>query len=213
MKLKVDSLIAILKNKKFAPMIMLAIIDLILLIAILYISFNLFTIYNQVTAVEESIKTDEQTMQLVKENTDVFGSQIDSYNSALNLLIPDDEGYFTVISALEALSAKSGVLIDSYSIDLDSTTQEKLSLDVVIKADSKQLTKFISDYPYISGRLIVNEGLNYDPSNPISLKFSLNLYHKPYKVDNSDTSTSNTPKIDKGDIKLIESILDWQSAN
>ena len=53
----------------------------------------------------------------------------------------------------------------------------------------------------------------YDPSNPISLKFSLNLYHKPYKVDNSDTSTSNTPKIDKGDIKLIESILDWQSAN
>lgn len=213
MKLKLATIFSILKSKKFAPMTALAVVDLILLMAFLYIGFNLFTIYNQVTAVEDSIKIDEQTMKLVKENTDVFGSQIDSYNSALNLLIPDDEGYFTVISALEALSAKSGVLIDSYSIDLESTTQEKLSLNVTLNASSEQLTKFISDYPYITGRLIVNEGLSYDPSNPTSLEFSLNLYHKSVPADNSGTSTSNVPKIDKNDIQLIQGIIDWQLAN
>lgn len=192
-----------LSLRPFYPIIGLIVINLILIGGVIFGGFNLtekYTIYSQ-------LKTETDTLQgqvdLVNENRKIDQDKLDAYNELLTKLIPEEEDYFFVISAIEQLSTQTGFSLSRYSINLSSSTAEKLSLNIDGGGDANSFLRFLNTYQYGGGRLITNENMEFSPQNFRSVRLSLNFYHRKTPA----TPPTGNKKITEQDFKLIEDIL------
>lgn len=201
MKLDSKTLKAFFQNKNVYPTLLILFVDLILLVGLVFFGFQLRAKYNELIASEDNVQSMKATITLIRNNQSIFNGRIDEYNDLLEKLIPDNESYFAVITTLEQLATRTGVIINSYSVNLDSTTEEKLTLSVTIEGDSTSLQRFIQEYRYGGGRLLTTDGLNITPSEFESMTFSLNFYHNEFK----DT-VSSTSRVAASDLELLDTI-------
>lgn len=96
----------------------------------------------------------------------------------LNTLIPNVEDYFSIIYALEKLSQKSGFMITSYTVNVKTSTSEKLKISVTGVGNSQSFVNFLKDYNFSGGRLITSDKIQLDPNFFGSLKIDLSFYSK-----------------------------------
>jgi hypothetical protein len=96
----------------------------------------------------------------------------------LNTLIPDVEDYFSVIYALEQLSKKTNFVITSYSVNVKTSTTDKLRINVTGVGDSQSLINFLKDYNFSGGRLITSDKVQLDPNFSGSIIINLTFYNK-----------------------------------
>ncbi|HRN69878.1 MAG TPA: hypothetical protein PLS49_01725 [Candidatus Woesebacteria bacterium] len=190
-----------LQNKHFYPTIIIVFLDIVLLGVLIYMGFQLHGTYNEMIASQDKVQQMKATITLIRNNQTIFDGRIDEYNTTLERLIPDAESYFSVISTLEQLSARTGVTINSYSVNLDATTEEKLTLSVTIMGDPTAIEKFIQEYQYAGGRLLTTDGLNINPQELESVTFSLNFYHNEFK-----DAVSSSSQVKTSDLELLEEI-------
>jgi hypothetical protein len=151
-------------------------------------------------ATQDKVQEMKATITLIRNNQSIFNGRIEEYNDELKQLIPDQESYFSVISTLEQLASRTGVVINSYSVNLNSTTEEKLTLSVTIEGDENSIQEFIKQYRYGGGRLLTTDGLNITPDDLQSVTFSLNFYHNEFKdtvSSNSRVTTEDLQKLDE----------------
>lgn len=201
MKLDLKIIKTFLQNKHFYPTLIIVVLDIVLLGVLIFMGFRLYATYNEMIASQDRVQEMKATITLIRNNQTIFDGRIDEYNSILQQLIPDNESYFSVISTLEQLSEKTGVTINSYSVNIDATTEEKLTLSVTILGDQIGIEQFIQEYKYAGGRLLTTDGLKINPQELESVTVSLNFYHNAFK----DTVSSSS-QVTSADLELLEEI-------
>lgn len=94
----------------------------------------------------------------------------------MNKLIPETEDYFSIISALEELSAKTNFIITSYQIDLKNSQGHKLSLNITGTGDEQSFINFLQQYNFQGERLITAEKISLGKDKTGSFSLLLNFY-------------------------------------
>jgi len=196
----------LLISKKYISVVLFIALDIVFLIFISYLGYKIYGVYSETQALNAEIDQLKSSSLLIKNNKDLLEDNIGQYNTALDSIIPDTETYFQVISAFEQLEAKTGVNIESYSINLSETTEDKMSLSLTITGTKESIETLFEKYHYFGGRLMTNEKLEFTPEGLDSMTFLVNLYHA--KIDESAAGSSGSNVISKDDIELIKQIAD-----
>lgn len=199
---QLDKIKRFILNANFLPIALFIVMDFVLLGFIIYLGLNAWNLYNDLELKKSNLEGTKQTANLIKNNKALLEENIDKYNDMLNQLIPDEESYFKVIAAFEQLGAKTGVNIESYSINLDDTTEEKLSLELTVSGTRENVEQMFRDYNFVSGRLITNEKMMVSFDDGASTTFTVNLIHRPFV--SSDSQTTET--ITQEDVDFLEEI-------
>ncbi len=202
MNIDISALKRITKYKIIYPILLLGIIDLGLVIGVFFIGNTLYQKYLSVQAEKDKISQLKSRVVLVRNNKEIFDGRVDEYNEILEKLIPDEESYFSVITALDALANRTGVTITSYSINLKSTTEEKLTLSLVIDGDQEALNKLLADYMFAGGRLITNEESTIAvEEEEQSLSISFNFLHKKF-----NNTVISSVVVSERDIQFLDEV-------
>lgn len=202
MNIELKSVKTVLKRRSIYPTAMLFLINIAIVIGIITLGNNLFLKYKILETEKDALFKLRSKVVLVRNNKEIFNGKIEEYNIILGRLIPDEESYFSVISALETLASKTGVTIDTYTIDLKSTTVEKLTLSLGISGDPGAINQLLQNYTYVSGRLLTNEKSTFSSDeDQKEVSISFNFYHKPFK-----DAVSPGTIINEKDIQLLEEI-------
>lgn len=102
--------------------------------------------------------------------------EIEEDVKVMNKLIPETEDYFLIIAALEELSAKTNFVITSYEINLSSSKDHKLSLNVSGTGDHQSFINFLQQYNFQGERLITIENISLGKDKTGSFGLLLNFY-------------------------------------
>ncbi|MDA1317118.1 MAG: hypothetical protein O3B87_03785 [bacterium] len=172
-------LLQIVHDKLFLPTALYVVMDLILLSFIVYLSFTIYDKYQEVVTIETEIVDLKLSADLVRGNKDLVQENIEQYNELLDALIPSEETYFQIIAALDQLENETGAVIQSYSIDLQETTEKKLSLALTVGGDEKSIQNLLERYVYGSGRLMTNQSVSLSFTELSTFSFDINLIHLP----------------------------------
>lgn len=123
--------------------------------------------------------------------------QLDDDIRLLNSLIPEAEDYFSIIYALETLSKKTGFIITSYTVNMKSSTKEKLNLTVTGVGDTTSFVNFLENYNYAGGRLITSDKIELNPQESSAIKVNLTFYNKKVPLNFSEGIEINPKTIDE----------------
>jgi len=193
--------LVLFQNKTVVSSSVVLILFITTLTAAIVMGLRLYGDYIALQTRTQEIEDARTSVRLIQNNKTLMSENIDEYNKILEKLIPDNESYFLVITALEQLATRSGVRIVSYSIDLSATTEEKLTLAVEIEGDITSIENFMKQYNFTGGRLITNESLSLNLIDLQNITFSLNFFHKEFQdgVEGSSIASEN-------DIREIDDI-------
>lgn len=180
MKLKIKPYIFYLLKENF-----LYIIGLFFILILLFFVF--FIGINKVIKSNKEIKKLEIELLDLKNQIAAFNyddkkeKKISESIELLNMLIPDLEDYFSIIYALEKLSYKTGFMIVGYSVDVASSSKNKIKLSVSGIGDSNSFLNFLSEYNFGGGRLITSDNIEYNSQKSGVIKINLTFYNKNQK--------------------------------
>ena len=189
------------QNKVAVSTFVVVILLITTLTVAIVIGLRLYGDYTTLQLRSQEIEDARTSVRLIQNNKTLVSQNIDKYNEILEKVIPDKESYFLVITALEQLAARTGVRVASYSIDLTSTTEEKLTLEVEIEGDLASIENFMKEYQFAGGRLITNERLSLNLKDLQNTSFSLNFFHKEFQDGVEGSSIAG-----KNDIKEVDDI-------
>jgi len=153
----------------------------------LIISFivSIFIFINKQVDNSDKTMTLENDIQMLKTKVDFInlqakiqkeGIDTDTLNKLLGALVPEEEDYFSIITALDTLSTKTGFLITSYSLDLSRSSPTKLSISVEGTGDQAAFLKFLDSYSFGGGRLITVDSIDYQTQGFFTIKLAVNFY-------------------------------------
>ncbi len=195
----------LLISKKYISVVLFVLLDIVFILFLVYLGYKIYGVYSETQALKAEIDQLKSSSLLIKNNKDLLEDNISEYNAILDKMIPDSETYFQVISTLEQLEDRMGVNVESYSINLPETTEEKMSLTLTISGTKESIETLFENYRYSGGRLITNEKLEYSREGLESTTFIVNMFHAASDTTlSSDTSGSNI--ISTEDIEFIKSI-------
>lgn len=202
MQPQLDALRNVFRYKIIYHVMVIYVCALFLIAGISYISFRLYNTWSELSDLNAEVDTFKSTVDFIKNNRDLVAAHIDDYNRTLEQLIPDEESYFSVISALEKMSSETGVIIKSYTIDLEATSMSKLSLRVEVTGPAEALQKLLENSTFVGGRLITIEKVDLVNTEEGTSMFLFNFYHGQYTVGTSVPQEKLTQK----DIQILEDI-------
>lgn len=156
-----------------------------------------------------TLTRDVQNLQkraLLFNNVFTSETDLDSNVKLLNELVPNMEDYFSVIYALEKLSQKTSFIITSYTIDLKSSTPEKLKLSITGTGDRNAFLKFLSEYNFGGGRLITSDKIELTPQISGQIKVDVTFYNKKITSSNNPLTYQISPQLLQELSKLKEKV-------
>lgn len=103
---------------------------------------------------------------------------LDQYIKLLNSLIPNAEDYFSIIRSLEILSQKTGFIITSYRVGLNTKIKDRFKLSITGIGDTSAFLNFLENYNYGGGRLITSDKIELNPEVDTAIKVNLTFYNK-----------------------------------
>jgi hypothetical protein len=188
--------------KRHMPLLV-AIGVLVILVALTYGTYTAFLAdQSKLSKLDREVKDLKAKTTILKSNTSLTKERITEYNIMLSRLIPDKEDYFSIVYALEQLSAATGFTVVSYAINLDASTSEKLAITIQGDGDPETFLSFLKNYPFAGGRLITNEKIEFSSSEIGKIRLSLNFYSKKLPKNASGDVTN----ISNNDLKLMEHV-------
>jgi hypothetical protein len=150
----------------------------ILIIITIGIGFKEYSNYNKKNTTLKAELIQLQNKITLMTTAIPSSAKLDEDVMFLNTLIPNVEDYFSIIYALEKLSQKSNFIITEYTVNVGSSTSEKLRIEVTGTGDSQSFISFLKEYNYGGGRLITSDKINIDPNLLGSIKIDLTFYVK-----------------------------------
>lgn len=136
---------------------------------------------NKINALTKDVKSLQERVNLFR-NASISNEDLDTNIKILNSLVPNTEDYFSVIYALEKLSQKTNFIITSYTINLKSSTQNKLKLSITGTGDRNTFLKFLNEYNFSGGRLITSDKIELTPQISGQIKIDVTFYNKNSSV-------------------------------
>jgi len=191
------------KARGFKQLLLLGTLNLVLIALFSYLAIRVYENYSSYTVLNTQKESLKQNALLVKNNADLLQDSILSYNNTLERLIPTEENYFRIISAFENLSAQTGIPINDYSINIDQTTDSKITFDFSIEGAPLAIEKFFNTYKYASGRYISISQVSFSfDEEKTTASLSLTLYNSP----KATTQSTDIQIVNKNQIEKIEEI-------
>ncbi len=161
----------------------------LLLLAFIIIPFFISQISTTSTKLQD-LKTEvdnlENKRKILQAVINENGNEIDQDLALVTGLIPDAEDYFSMIYSLEKLSADTGFSINSYTVNLTRSNENKLSLTVTGVGDSTAFLNLLKTYNYGGGRLITAEKIGIDPLEQNGVSLDLNFYNRQATLDSTE---------------------------
>ncbi|OGK08303.1 hypothetical protein A2767_04355 [Candidatus Roizmanbacteria bacterium RIFCSPHIGHO2_01_FULL_35_10] len=176
----------------------------LLLISTLLVYFN-FTQYQakrvKITALNSELESYNKKKSLIDFKNNVVDTEfdLDTANLVLSQLIPPQEDYFSVLAALEIISAKTNFIITSYNIIVENSTAGKLAVLVEGEGDASTFLEFLKEYNFSGGRLITIDKIDYSQDAFKDTKININVYS-----GKTDSSRDNSGDVD---LELMRTIL------
>lgn len=159
-------------------------LNIVALFLILFVlSINSGKVYDnnqKIDRLSSDIRDLQRRVDLVK-GTAFSEESLDSSVKMLSSLIPNTEDYFSIIYTLEKLSQKTNFVISSYSINLKSSTKNKLKLTVTGTGDQSSFLAFLSEYNFGGGRLITSDKIELNRQTSGQIKIDIAFYSKETK--------------------------------
>lgn len=191
MKLKIkSSTIYLLKQNTICFIIVLILILLSFFIPRFLL--NQYANNNQkIENLKKNLSDLENKKRVIVQLNQNSAENLDEDAKLLNLLIPQIEDYFSIISTLDTLSQKTGFLITSYVIDLKNSGTDKLVLNIHGLGDQKSFLKFLNEYNVGGGRLITSEKMEYNSASAGGTSLSMTFYTAKVNVADKNQATSD----------------------
>lgn len=211
MNLKIDRYTAALLKENFLSFILIFVSVMVLI----FIKNYYFSIYKKNKEKLNQLKTEIEKLERAKKQLEKFYSitnDVDKYYQTVNLLLPDKENIFTIISALENLSSTTGFYISGYTlspVNEDNTVVTEVTITGF--GNSQALLNLLKNYNFGSGRFITMEKVNYKSSleSTIKLVFKFHTRKSPELKD-----ISQIISIDDEDLNWLENIsnrVKWEN--
>ena len=178
----------------------LVFIFLLSIIFIFYMRFNQQK--KEVELMTGEVQMLKNRYDTLKYNTSLTENQIKDYNKLLASLVPETEDFFSIIYALEGISAASHFSITEYQIDVNRTTGEKLTLTIQGSGDTSSFFAFLQDYHFSGGRLVTSDKIVYGGDNVGTTRIALTFYNKRFTFNES----VQVPQLSKAEIDKLEAI-------
>jgi Tfp pilus assembly protein PilO len=139
--------------------------------------------------------------------------KVEGYNTLLLQLIPEQEDYFLLIASIERFSQRTGLKVDTYSVDVPKEGSDKFTMTITGSFAPNQLQRFLDNYQFGTGRLVTieNMSLTQNPNatiQPLDVRMTINLYSRKVSTSNLIRVGSLSQK----DIDLMESISEKMKA-
>lgn len=162
-----------------------------------------FLTFNSTKTFENAQKTNALTNEVqnlqrrasIFKNVSLSEEDLDSTIKTLNELIPNSEDYFSVIYALEKLSQKTNFVVSSYTINLKSSTPEKLKLSIAGVGDRNAFLKFLSEYNFGGGRLITSDKIELTPQISGQINVDVTFYSKKTNLSQNQQASKISPTL------------------
>jgi hypothetical protein len=203
MKLKIDYyLLKLAKENLIFLLFFIGLIFIYIFFMLNFLKKNVEVNMN-ITKFTQEISDLKKKAELVSYKQEIIKEGIDlkEANNLFTKLIPNEEDYFSVIAAFEKISQDTNFLIINYSINLKSSTKDKLSLTIEGKGDQDAFFKFLKDFRYIGKRLITIDKIDYRSTGFLEVSLIVNFYSG--KNNNMLTTASKLTDEEK---KLIQTI-------
>ena len=200
---------SLFKTKGFYTVFFLVIVDIILFGLLLYGFFFTYQRFSSLIQERVALEENRQKAQLVRNNKQQLETDIADYNEVLDRLIPNQESYFQIINAFEKLSLATNLPIENYTINVEDTTSEKISLSLRLTGSSQEVNSFLKNFNYSSGRLIVSDSWSLLNDGTVStLDFDISMFNAIYAQtgDIQDVPVISSETIEE--IKKITELVD-----
>lgn len=178
MKRKIDPYIKYLLIENIAYIA----IAIVLLICVFIIPTLLIGSYTKnaenIYKLEEEIKISNSKKNALAFISDSKLQDIDEYYNVVSTIIPESENYFSIIYSLNRLSQLTNFNITSYSINLQGSTKDKISILVTGVGNQNEFLEFLKEYNFGGGRLITAETISLNQQEFSGITLKLNFYNK-----------------------------------
>jgi hypothetical protein len=194
----------LINSKGFFPTLFLILINFLIIGVIIYGVFYVNNLRLELDNLNLRLEETKQLALLVKNNKDLLEDKVSTFNEALDQLIPSQESYFQIISALERLSINTGLKLDDYTINIQDTTSEKISFSMITEGTVSQIQNFFKTYNFASGRLIISEKMTLTQNDQNqSLSFDLSMFNAAYDIG----QVTDIPAVKEEDVKMMEEVI------
>ncbi len=178
MKLKINPyLLSLIKENLIYIVVNLSLV----LITVAVFAYNLRLLPEkdiQISTLENDVKELTARANLLNAPFLTEKGDLDSTIKVLDALVPSLEDYFSLIYSLEELSKKTNFIINSYSINLQESTANKLQLVISGVGDQDAFMKFLKDYNFSGGRLMTCDRLDLSSRFSGSIRLNVAFYNK-----------------------------------
>jgi hypothetical protein len=178
MKTKIDPYIKslLIENAVYVIFALLLIVGLFIIPSLLIGSYakNAENIYKLEEEINE-INSKKNALAFISESK---LQDIDEYYNIVSSIIPESENYFSIIYSLNNLSQLTNFNITSYSINLQASTKDKISIQVTGVGNQDEFLEFLKNYNFGGGRLITAETISLNQQEFSGITLKLNFYNK-----------------------------------
>jgi len=159
------------------------------------------------SVVADTLKTD---IQELKSKVDLIklkgklkneGIDIDSINKLLLNLVPEEEDYFSIVTALEKISLETNFFITEYIVNLNKSKSTNISMTIYGLGDNDAFLNFLKNYNFAGGRLIAINEIDFSSKTSKGNKLNLNFYSGKSMI--SDKSEVRITEKDKEMLRKI----------
>jgi len=173
---------------------------LFLIVFIFYAQFN--EKKKEVDLMSGEVLMLKNRFDTLKYNKTLTEDQIKEYNTLLASLVPETEDFFSIIYALEQISVASQFIITDYTIEVNKSNREKLTLTVEGKGNPDTFLVFLQEYQFAGGRLVTSDKIQYGGQTVGNTRVALNFYSKRFTFNES----VQVPKLSAEEIAKLEMI-------
>lgn len=170
----------------------LVVVFLILLNIYIFI-FQISNYYIQRDEIEKKEKLLSKTISQREIVSRYDKKDIKKLYEVISLLVPDEEDYFSIISALENLSRWTGMEILSYAVNFGSSTSGKLVLKIEARGDLISFQKFLEEYRFKGGRLVTMDKIEYT-NQDFRSTLDLNFYTRKINIKTDEDVKAINPE-------------------
>lgn len=116
--------------------------------------------------------------------------QVENYNNLLLQLIPEQEDYFLLIASIERFSQRTGLKVDTYSVDVPKDGSEKFTMTINGSFAPNQFKRFMANYQFGTGRLVTIENMTLNQSQipgkvpTDDIRITMNFYSRKVSTSN-----------------------------
>ena len=116
--------------------------------------------------------------------------KVENFNNILLQLIPEQEDYFLLIASIERFSQRTGLKVDTYSVDVPEEGSDKFTMTIAGSFAPSQLNRFLDNYQYGTGRLVTIENMTLNESNTKDrgqiddVRMTINFYSRKVSTSN-----------------------------